>query len=255
MPFGITEKPEQNNINFWEKNIHPDDLKELEEGLHKVINGHDNKWEHEYRFKKADGHYAYVADQGFVIRDHNGKAMRMVGAMSDITIRKSEEENLKLLQSVVTNSNDAVIITEAEPFDEPGPKILYVNEAFTKMTGYTWDEAISKTPRILQGPESDKNVLKELSKAIRNWESYETTLINYKKDGEPFWVNFSISPVADKKGWYTHWISIERDVTAQKKNEENLKDALLEKNEILESIGDAFFAINYDWTVTYWNRQ
>lgn len=253
--FGYTENPEQNNINFWENNIHPGDLKKLHESLNKAIDGNESKWNEVYRYKKADGTYAYVTDHGFIIRDEAGKAIRMVGAMSDITQKKLEEERLKLLESVATNTNDAVLITEAKPFDLPGPKILYVNEAFTKMTGYSAEEVMGKTPRILQGPLSDQNELKRLSKAIRNWESCEITTINYKKNGEPFWNNFSLSPVADETGWFTHWVAIERDVTAQKNVEENLQEALNEKNEILESIGDAFFAINREWTVTYWNKQ
>ncbi|MGE5900335.1 PAS domain-containing protein, partial [Klebsiella pneumoniae] len=77
--------------------------------------------------------------------------------------------------SVITNTHDAVLITEAEPFDEPGPSIIYVNEAFTKMTGYTAEEVIGKTPRILQGPASDKKALAKLGKALRNWETHEVT--------------------------------------------------------------------------------
>lgn len=137
----------------------------------------------------------------------------------DITATKKENQHSKLLESVITHTKDAVLITEAGPFDEPGPKIIYVNEAFTQMTGYTAEEVIGKTPRILQGPNSDKEALAKLSKAIRKWEPCEMTIINYKKSGEEFWINFSLTPVSDEKGWYTHWISIDRDVTEQKKVE------------------------------------
>ncbi|WP_170073264.1 PAS domain S-box protein [Mongoliibacter ruber] len=143
----------------------------------------------------------------------------------DVTLEKKEEQHLKLLESVITNTNDAILITEAEPFDEPGPRIIFVNEAFTKMTGYTSQEVIGKTPRILQGPKSDKEELDRLSKAIRKWESCEITTINYKKNGEPFWINFSVSPVADEDGWYTHWIAIERDVSEL--NNEKIQNELL----------------------------
>ncbi|HET8829926.1 MAG TPA: PAS domain S-box protein, partial [Pelobium sp.] len=136
--------------NFWSNNIHPADRKAVLDSIHQIIEGSDQKWYAEYRFKKADGNYAYVIDHGFVIRDDQQKAVRMVGAMNDITQKKQEEERLKLLESVVTNTNDAVVITEAEPFDEPGPKIIYVNEDFTRMTGYTADEVIGKKPRFLQ---------------------------------------------------------------------------------------------------------
>lgn len=187
--------------------------------------------------------------------DSEGDCTQLIGSVQDITERKKEERQLKLLESVITNATDSVMITEAEPFDEPGPRILYVNNAFTKMTGYTAEEVIGKTPRILQGPKSDKAELKRLSAAIRKWEFCEITTINYKKDGQEFWMNFSVTPVANETGWFTHWIAIERDVTEKIKAEQKLKALYNERNAILESIGDAFFAVDSNWIVTYWNNM
>lgn len=161
---------------------------------------------------------------------------KIISVSRDITAKKEEEQRLKLLESVITNTNDIVLITEAEPFDKPGPRILYVNEAFTRLTGYTAEEVIGKTPRILQGPNSNKAELARLGRALRNWEPCEITTINYKKNGEEFWINFSISPVADETGWYTHWIAIERDVTEQKNKElENQLIAQISANFDLEN--------------------
>ncbi|TSD67068.1 PAS domain S-box protein [Inquilinus sp. KBS0705] len=179
----------------------------------------------------------------------------------DITKKKQEEQHLKLLESVITHANDAVIITEAHPLDEPGPRIVYVNDAFTKMTNYSFEEVNGETPRILQGPKSDENELKRLSHAIRNNEHCEVTTVNYKKTGEEFWINFSVSPVKNQQGKTTHYISIERDIT-EIKNEalqkaqlaEAVTASLQERNTILESIGDAFFAVDNNWMVTYWNK-
>lgn len=173
------------------------------------------------RYKRKDGSIAF--NLWSARWDDEAKLMYCVAR--DAKERIQEEHRLKLLSSVITNTNDAVLITEAVPFDEPGPRIIYVNEAFTKMTGYTADEVIGKTPRILQGPKSDKEELAKLGKALRNWRPYEITTINYKKNGEEFWINFTVTPVADETGWYTHWIAIERDVTAQKNAE--LEKALL----------------------------
>jgi PAS domain S-box-containing protein len=250
------------DITSWTDHIHPDDKHRVLEKIHGVIDGNNTDWEDQYQFEKANGEYAFVIDNGFVIRDEKGKAIRMVGAMHDITKQKREELRLRLLESVITTTNDAVLITEAEPFDEPGPRILYVNEAFTKITGYSAAEVIGKTPRILQGPKSDKVAIKRLSEALRKWEPCEITTINYKKNGDEFWINFTVYPVADKNGWYTHWVAIERDITHQKNEEiqkaqlaEAVNQSLRERNTILESIGDAFFAIDENWTITYWNNM
>ncbi|HQS06515.1 MAG TPA: PAS domain S-box protein, partial [Daejeonella sp.] len=84
---------------------------------------------------------------------------------------------------------------------------------------YTSEEVVGKSPEILQGPKSDFNELKRLSKALDKWETCEISTINYKKSGEEFWINFTVSPIANEKGYYTHWIAIERDIT-EKKNRE-----------------------------------
>ncbi len=212
----------------WSDHIHPDDYETVMQNIDALINGTAGNYLEEYRFQKMDGAYAYVLCKSIIIRDENGKAIRLVGAIQDITKRKEEEHRLKLMESVITNTNDIVLITEAEPFDEPGQRIIFVNEAFTKMTGYTAEEVIGKTPRILQGPNSDRAALNNLKVKMKNWESCEVTTINYKKNGEEFWNNFSVSPVADEKGWFTHWIAIERDITAAKNTEIQLK--LLNEN-------------------------
>lgn len=161
----------------------------------------------------------WVETNAVPIRDLNGDVTMMLSVTRDISNRKKEEHHLKLLESVITNTNDSVMIAEAEPFDEPGPKIVYVNAAFTKMTGYSSEEVIGKSPRILQGPKTDKDELKRMRECMQRWESCEITVINYKKSGEEFWINLSIKPVADATGWFTHWIAVERDVTERKNNE------------------------------------
>lgn len=248
--FGHTYEQLSSIANSWIKNIHPDDVTRVTKGIKIVIenNNNINNWEDEYRYRRADGSYAYVMDKGFTIRDTDGKAIRMVGAMRDITLQKEKEQQLKLLESVVVNTKDAVMITEAEPFDFPGPRIIYVNEAFTKMTGYTAEEVIGKSPRILQGPESDKNELSRLGKSLREWETAEITIINYKKNGEKFWINFTVIPVADETGWFTHWIAIERDVTEIKIAEEAQKqlkqlELSLEKEKEINSLKTRFTAL------------
>lgn len=217
------------NVSFdtWKGILHEDQRDKIITIIQEaLINPEISNLENEYQLKKADGTYADVIDRALIIRDHSGKAIRMVGAIEDFTKRKSEEVRLKLLESVITNSNESVLITEAEPLEEPGPRIVYVNQAFTKMTGYTASEVIGKTPRILQGPKSSPSAIQEMKHAFLRWEPIQVEMINYKKDGTEFWNEFSIFPLANEKGWYTHWIAIERDIT-KKKIEENEKEILI----------------------------
>ena len=230
--FGHKIENSKAKLIMWNEHLYKEDKQRVLDKLDIVIKDKSiNNWSEEYRYVKADGSIAFVMNKGIVIRDEKGWVIRMIGAMQDITRQKEEEQRLKLMSSVVTSTNDAILITEAEPFDEPGQRIIYVNEAFCKMTGYTATEVIGKTPRILQGPNTDKVELGRIGEAMRNWKSCETTVLNYKKNGEEFWINFTLSPVADEKGWYTHWISVERDVTDRKNDE--LQKELLRKIRII----------------------
>ena len=133
---------------------------------------------------------------------------------------RQRDAELRFLRSIVENANDAILVTEAEPFDEPGPRIVYVNETFTRMTGYTLEDVRGETPRILQGPGTDRAARAEIRTALERWRSVRVELQNYRKDGTEFWVELNIVPVADDTGWYTHWVSVQRDITERKREEE-----------------------------------
>ncbi|WP_223275985.1 PAS domain S-box protein [Algoriphagus aquimarinus] len=222
--------------------VHPEDIAGSENALLLSINNPGVPMKgYTSRVKHKNGSWRWIEP---VITNllHDPSVMGIVDNFRDITEQVQEQERLKLLESVITNTKDAVLITEAEPYDEPGPKIIYVNEAFTKMTGYEAEEVIGKSPRILQGPNSNKEDLAKLGSALRNWEPHETTILNYKKNGEEFWTNFTVTPVANEKGWYTHWVAIERDVTEQKNRE-------IEKN-LINTISDIFHqSIDNDLTL------
>ncbi|MGI9133366.1 MAG: PAS domain S-box protein [Rhodoferax sp.] len=131
---------------------------------------------------------------------------------------------LEILQICINKINDVVLITEAEPVEGPdGPRILYVNDAFERQTGFTREEALGKTPRILQGPKTQRSELDRLYQALKNWEHARIEVINYKKNGEEFWAEIDVMPVADETGWYTHWVSVERIVTEKKLAVEKLR--------------------------------
>jgi PAS domain S-box-containing protein len=108
-------------------------------------------YEHQFRVVWADGSIHWIAAKGKFFYDRDGRAVRMLGTVVEISDRILQEAQLRLLESVVISTNDAVVITEAEPIDKPGPRIVYVNPAFTRITGYTPEEVFGKTPRILQG--------------------------------------------------------------------------------------------------------
>jgi diguanylate cyclase (GGDEF)-like protein/PAS domain S-box-containing protein len=121
-------------------------------------------------------------------------------------------------------TRDAVVICDAEPVDEPGPVIIFVNEAFTLQTGYSSEEVLGKTPRILQGIGTDKTVTKRISDQLKGWQDVREVLLNYRKDGTEFWTDISIVPVADKTGWFKYWVSVQRDITEVIKGQNKLAE-------------------------------
>jgi diguanylate cyclase (GGDEF)-like protein/PAS domain S-box-containing protein len=148
-------------------------------------------------------------------------------------------------EKCVNHLNDAIIITEAEPIDSPGPRILWANDVFYKNTGYEPSETIGKSPRFLQGPLTDKSVLKKLRTALQKWQVCKVEVLNYKKDGSTFWNEFEVTPVANEDGMYTHWIAVQRDITERKQSEEITKKAygLLKTAEKLAHIG------SWEWDI------
>lgn len=191
-------------------------------------------YHHEFRVVWADGSIHWIEAKGKFFYDVDGNAVRMLGTVREITDRIARVAQLRLLESVVITTNDAVVITEAEPIDEPGPRIVYVNPAFTRMTGYTLEEVLGKTPRILQGEKTDRAVLDRIRAALQTWQPSQVELLNYRKDGSQFWVELSIVPVADEKGWYTHWVAVQRDITERKLTE----IALQESQRFIQQIAD-----------------
>ncbi|HEX9151958.1 MAG TPA: PAS domain-containing protein, partial [Flavobacterium sp.] len=154
--FGYKEDQVGDSSTWWFDKIHPEDSIKMSIKLYSFIEQKTEKWQDQYRFRCADDSYKYVLDRGFLLKDEDGKAIRMIGAIQDITKQKEEEQRLKLLETVITQSKDSIIITEANFNNARIPKIIYVNPAFTIMSGYKSEEIIGKTPNLFKGPNSDK---------------------------------------------------------------------------------------------------
>ena len=127
--------------------------------------------------------------------------------------------NTHLLRMALDQTNDVVLVTEGEWENGP-PRILFVNAAFTRMTGYASSEVIGQTPKILQGPKTDPLTRQWLRSQLSQWRPARAELLNYRKDGSEFWVEIDLAPVADPSGWYTNWIGIQRETTQRRLREE-----------------------------------
>jgi PAS domain S-box-containing protein len=168
-----------------------------------------------------DGRVTWVSTTKMPLRDGDGAIIGIMGVSRDITERKRAEESLRLLGSAVEQAEDSIHITDAQ-LELPGPKLLFVNPAFTKMTGYTAQEVLGKTPRILQGERTDKAVLARLRAALSRGEPFHGELVNYRKDGSQFQTEIHIAPIRDARGAITHFVAIKRDITERRRFEERL---------------------------------
>lgn len=226
--FGYNEEEVGDSSKWWFDNIHPEDSIKMSIKLYSFIEQKTENWQDEYRFKCANNSYKYVLDRGFLLKDKNGKATRMIGAIQDITKQKEEELRLKLLETVIVQTKDSIIITEADFNEHRLPKIVYVNPAFSVMTGYESSEIIGKSPDILKGPNSDINGVKKIVHAIKNRQESLIEMISYKKNKEEFWLRFSMIPIYNSDNELSHWVSIQRDVSDEKKQEKEKEQLIRE---------------------------
>jgi diguanylate cyclase (GGDEF)-like protein/PAS domain S-box-containing protein len=127
-----------------------------------------------------------------------------------------------LFKQVVETTNDIVIITSPE-LESPGPTILYINYAFTRLTGYTSNEVLGKSPRILQGPGTSRTTLHEIAISLRAGDDVHKKVLNYAKSGAPYWLDLRIVPLRDATGQISYFAAIERDVTLDKRRLDELE--------------------------------
>ena len=162
-----------------------------------------------------------------------------LGVLNDVTARKDAEENQALFLRAIADAQEALVVTEAR-LELPGPRIEFVNEAFTHMTGYTSEEVVGQTPRIFQGPRTDRTVLERMRQRLAQNKGFEGEVVNYRKDGSPFVLAWTVSPVLDVHGNVSRWISSQRDVTERRRLErETLDISAREQRRIAGELHDA----------------
>ncbi len=132
-------------------------------------------------------------------------------------------EQLLLLQASIQRLNDIVVITDAGLNDGKGPRIVFVNDAFERQTGYSRGEVLGKTPHMLHGRQTQRSELIRIEKQVQAGKSVRSELIHYKKNGEVFWLELEIVPVDYFDRGLTHWVSVARDITERKASEDEIE--------------------------------
>jgi len=129
---------------------------------------------------------------------------------------------LRLLEAAVDHLHDIVFITEAEPIDDVGRRIVFVNRIFTLITGFEPNDVLGKTPSVTIGELTDRKALGRIEKALKQKRAVHEELLKYGKHGDEYWVELDILPVYGENGEHTHWVSVQRDITERKLLEQRL---------------------------------
>lgn len=197
--------------------IHPDDHDLVMEQHLKRIKGDSLRSYLSCRIIDSEGNTKWLEINSVLITWMGRPAT--LAFFNNITERKRAEESLHLLWSAIQQAKDSIIITTANPV-RPSAKIVFVNPAFTKMTGYTAEEVIGKPSLILQGPEPEGMVWTKFETGSADSKAFYLETVAYRKDGTRFDVEWQITPLRDNKRKVSHFVSIQRDITERKRAEE-----------------------------------
>ncbi len=162
------------------------------------------------RFRK-DGSEIWIQASYNPILNKSGDVIRVVKYATDITDQVRAKQKAKILSLVADNTDNSVIITDTEE------RIEYVNPGFTRMTGYASEDVIGKRPGdFLQGVSTDPETKRKIREKLNAKKAFYSEILNYHKNGQPYWISLSINPIFDKNGTLERFISIQANITETK---------------------------------------
>ncbi|MGC9524865.1 MAG: PAS domain S-box protein [Limnospira sp.] len=158
--------------------------------------------------------------------------------------RQQSEQKLTQLSWVASQTDNAVIICDCDG------RIEWVNQGFVQITGYYLDEVKGRKPgSFLQGTQTDPRTVEELRTALGARQPYRGEILNYRRDGEPYWLAIAITPIFDRQGNLTQFIAIENDITERKQMEEALRHSEAKNRSLIEAIPDLIFRLNSEGVI------
>lgn len=155
------------------------------------------------------------------VEQEDGREVLRAFALN-VTEAEAEAQLRRLLATAMEVSDQAVVITDSES------KIIYVNPAFTRITGYESEEVMGKNPRFLQGAETSQATRMAMRESLAAGRPVRAEILNHHKSGRPYWLDLSIVPVRDDQGEITHFVSSQMDITERKKAEQSIARMAME---------------------------
>jgi diguanylate cyclase (GGDEF)-like protein/PAS domain S-box-containing protein len=213
--FGFKPQEFTATYNAFLERLHPDDRQGVEDAVTGAVAG-KAPYEVEHRIVRPDGEERIVLEWGEVFYVEKGEPYRMLGIVQDITSRKRSEDRLKLARGIFENALEGVLVTDADG------KIIMVNPAFTRITGYSAEEVLGQDPRILQSERQPKEFYEAMWKSLLTDGKWAGEIWNRRKNGEAFPENLSITAVNDKYGRVMQYVSVFYDLSEMKRSEEEI---------------------------------
>lgn len=228
------EAQESVTVEKFMSSVHPDDREDLRR-KQELLYEEGDPIDVEYRIVRPDGEERILHERGEAEFAEDGTLRRVSGTVLDVTEQKEKEQRLRILSQALEQTQEAVFITEAVPVEESWSPFIYVNAAFEEMTGFREEEVLGRSPQILFGTQTDPEVLDSLRRALEAGRSWEGETVNYRKDGQPYRVRWTVAPVRCAEGDIDYWVSVQRDVTEEREQEEALRQQrnLLEQTQRL----------------------
>ncbi|KTG30713.1 PAS domain S-box protein [Haloferax profundi] len=201
----------------------------------------------EARIRTATGRKRWVRSVGEPVYA-DGTIVKFRGAIRDITDEHDQQQSIKLLRRAIDNAPVGVTLADMDQDDEP---LIYVNDAFEDLTGYSEADSLGRNCRFLQGPETDPETVASIRDAIDEHDTVTVELRNYRKDGTQFWNRVTLAPVTDSSGDVSHYIGFQADVTERKQAEKQLRQF----KRAVESSGHAIYITDVDGEIQYVNER
>ncbi|MFB6171296.1 MAG: PAS domain S-box protein [Haloarculaceae archaeon] len=173
---------------------------------------------------------------------------QFTGVIRDVSEREERERELAMKNKAMDETAVGIVITDPSRPDNP---IVYANEGFEELTGYSRTAIRGQNCRLLQGPETDPEPVAEMRSAIDEERPVSVEVRNYRADGTPFWNRVHITPITDESGAVTNFVGFLHDVTDRKRRER----ALSRYETLVESLDDAAWMVDEDGVLTFVNRS